>query len=253
MIVNRPSAILNSAHTLADQASFQRLCDRLQLAVSINDDALRALGTLPVREIAASTTRTYTRAGEPNRSVIIVAAGLVARCEAVHRATRQFSAVYLPGDICDPSDVSREANAASLIGLGRSAIIEVDRGQVMHLVVEHPSLAAAFLKESSRTYAIGSKLIANLGRKNAVARVGFLLCEVGVRMEKNGFGSREQFHFPATQEQMADMTGLTSVHVNRMIREMSSSGYIEVAKATVTIRDWRRLASECDFDESYLA
>jgi CRP-like cAMP-binding protein len=251
-VVNRRSGNASHDGTLVEQASFQRLRNRLQIAASINGDALRELGLLPVTKIEATIHRMYKRAGEQNNSLIIVADGIAARCEAVHRANRQFSAIYLPGDICDPADVGRGFNAASLLGFSRSAILEVDRGEVMHLLSKHPELTLAFLNESSRSLAIASKWMANLGRKNAAARIGFLLCEVGVRMEKSGQGSREKFNFPATQEQIADMTGLTSVHVNRMIREMSDLGYLTIVKSAVTISEWQRLATQCDFDETYL-
>ena len=55
-----------------------------------------------------------------------------------------------------------------------------------------------------------------------------------------------------TQEQLADCTGLTPVHVNRTLRALDADGVISRTSRTVTIDDWKRLAAEGDFSSAYL-
>lgn len=56
-----------------------------------------------------------------------------------------------------------------------------------------------------------------------------------------------------TQEQLADATGLTPVHVNRTIRSLEADGFIERTSArSVSIRDWSKLAEVGDFQSTYL-
>jgi DNA-binding HxlR family transcriptional regulator len=56
-----------------------------------------------------------------------------------------------------------------------------------------------------------------------------------------------------TQEQIADTTGLTSVHVNRTMKALEKDGLLERSSPrSVHIGDWRRLADVGDFDSSYL-
>jgi DNA-binding transcriptional regulator LsrR (DeoR family) len=62
-----------------------------------------------------------------------------------------------------------------------------------------------------------------------------------------------QYELPITQEQLADCTGLTSVHVNRTLKALEAEGLIERRSSrTVTIGDWRKLAAAGDFDSTYL-
>lgn len=56
-----------------------------------------------------------------------------------------------------------------------------------------------------------------------------------------------------TQEQLADATGLTSVHINRTMKAMEAEGPIERPNPrSICIGDWRRLAEVGDFDTNYL-
>jgi DNA-binding HxlR family transcriptional regulator len=56
-----------------------------------------------------------------------------------------------------------------------------------------------------------------------------------------------------TQEQLADTTGLTSVHVNRTLKALEADGLIErLAPRSITIGDWKKLAETGDFQSGYL-
>jgi len=55
-----------------------------------------------------------------------------------------------------------------------------------------------------------------------------------------------------TQEQIADSTGLTPVHVNRVLKELGRRGLIEREKRAVSIRDWDALREIGDFNSRYL-
>jgi DNA-binding GntR family transcriptional regulator len=55
-----------------------------------------------------------------------------------------------------------------------------------------------------------------------------------------------------TQEQLADATGLTPVHVNRSLKALEAEGLIVRNRRFVTIPDWERLRDESGFSELYL-
>jgi DNA-binding GntR family transcriptional regulator len=55
-----------------------------------------------------------------------------------------------------------------------------------------------------------------------------------------------------TQEQLADAVGLTSVHVNRVLRQLEEEGLIDRNRRAITISDWARLRDVGDFNERYL-
>jgi hypothetical protein len=56
-----------------------------------------------------------------------------------------------------------------------------------------------------------------------------------------------------TQEQLGDATGLTSVHVNRMLKELEAHRLIERRNPrAIQIGDWKKLAKAGDFTSAYL-
>ena len=92
-----------------------------------------------------------------------------------------------------------------------------------------------------------------LRRRDARTRLAHLLCEFALRLKVAGLGEQTNYEMPMTQEQFADATGLTSVHINRTIKGLETDGLIERASPrSITIGDWRKLADAGDFNSAYL-
>ena len=80
-----------------------------------------------------------------------------------------------------------------------------------------------------------------------------MLCEFSLRLKLAGLGEHDNYELPMTQEQLADATGLTPVHVNRTIRALEGEGLIERTSArSISVGDWRKLADVGDFQSTYL-
>jgi len=60
------------------------------------------------------------------------------------------------------------------------------------------------------------------------------------------------FAFPVTQMDMADATGLSTVHVNRTLQELRASGLITLKERNLTIHDFRALSNAALFNPNYL-
>jgi DNA-binding Lrp family transcriptional regulator len=60
-----------------------------------------------------------------------------------------------------------------------------------------------------------------------------------------------EFAIPLTQEDIGDATGLTSVHVNRMMRVLADDGLIERSGNVVRLIDEKRLAEQSGFIDRF--
>ena len=98
---------------------------------------------------------------------------------------------------------------------------------------------------------ITREALLNNGRRNAASRIAHFLCELEVRLAATGRSDRG-YHLPMTQEQLADATGLTAVHVNRTLKALGEQGLIERQARTIKIIDWNRLQQFADFKPDYL-
>src|SRR3546814_11832056 len=94
--------------------------------------------------------------------------------------------------------------------------------------------------------AINREWILSIGRRSALARVAHLLSELHVRMGIIGLVHDRRYPLPLTQTDLADATGLTAVHVNRMLKKLRDEALVPFRNGEVTIRsEERRVGKEC--------
>jgi len=93
--------------------------------------------------------------------------------------------------------------------------------------------------------------IAGLGRTSARARVATLLLDLRNRMRRADMDIDAIFPLRLTQEEIGDATGLTAVHVNRMLRQLEEDGMIARESGRVVIRDEAALARETNYVDRY--
>jgi DNA-binding transcriptional regulator LsrR (DeoR family) len=61
-----------------------------------------------------------------------------------------------------------------------------------------------------------------------------------------------RFEMPLTQEQLGEAMGITSVHVNRTVKQLRDDNILEFHRGSVRVIDERKLLELADFDGLYL-
>ena len=134
---------------------------------------------------------------------------------------------------------------------GQVAVIE--RRDIDRLAFEYPKVARALWIDTLVDGSIFREWIANIGRRDARTRLAHVLCEFALRLKVAGLGEQTDYELPMTQEQIADATGLTPVHVNRTLKQLQADGLIErTSPRAIIIGDWKKLAAAGDFNSGYL-
>ena len=119
------------------------------------------------------------------------------------------------------------------------------------IVNANPAVARFFWKLIQRQNAIGYEWLVNTGRRDSTARVAHLLCETAERM---GIDVRHQsMQNPFTQQQIADITGQTSVNVNRVFADLERQGLIKRKGREIQFLDWNELRRVGSFNPTYLS
>jgi CRP-like cAMP-binding protein len=138
-----------------------------------------------------------------------------------------------------------------MLTAGKVAMIP--RQAVAQLTIDRPRVGHAMWIDTLVDGSISREWIMNVGRRNAKTRLAHLLCEFALRLKVAGLGQDTNYELPMTQEQLADTTGMTSVHVNRSLKALEKDGLIQRSHPrSVHIGDWRELAEAGDFDSTYL-
>jgi CRP-like cAMP-binding protein len=73
-----------------------------------------------------------------------------------------------------------------------------------------------------------------------------------VRVRAVGLNNGDSYEMPITQAELADATGLSTVHVNRTMQELRANGLIRTKGGLVIIQDWDALRQAGEFDPTYL-
>jgi CRP-like cAMP-binding protein len=100
--------------------------------------------------------------------------------------------------------------------------------------------------------AILSEWVVNVGRRDAKTRIAHLLCEMATRLHANPGANEFVFDLPVTQAQLAEVTALTSVHVNRTLQSLRADGLIEWHQRVIRVPRWDALMARAEFNPAYL-
>src|SRR5688500_8654011 len=79
------------------------------------------------------------------------------------------------------------------------------------------------------------------GSREAYQRMAHVFCELLTRLRAVGLVEDHACTLPITQGEFADATGVTNVHVNRVLQQMRVDGLIELSGDRLNILDWDRL------------
>ena len=81
------------------------------------------------------------------------------------------------------------------------------------------------------------RLAFDLGRGMSDERVSQLILNLMTRLDKRGMVQNQTMEFPLRQHHIADATGLTPVHVCKLLTEFRQVGLIEISNRSLTILD----------------
>jgi CRP-like cAMP-binding protein len=100
--------------------------------------------------------------------------------------------------------------------------------------------------------AIHREWMISMGRRDAYAQIAHLLCELLLRLRPVGLADGNSYELPATQQELGDAFGLSTVHVNRMLQKLRADNLITLRGKVLTILDPERLMQAAGFDPRYL-
>ena len=179
--------------------------------------------------------------------------GYAIRSKVVATGHRQILAIQIKGEIVDLQNSLLKVADHSVEMLTAGRIAMIPRDAIESLIADRPAVARALWLATLVDGSIAREWLANVGRRDARTRLAHLLCEFSLRLQVTGIGEHSGYELPMTQEQLADATGLTSVHVNRTIKRLERDGLIDRSHPrSIHIGNWRRLADAGDFDSQYL-
>jgi CRP-like cAMP-binding protein len=177
---------------------------------------------------------------------MFVRSGILSKFKTDSSGGRQIVALRFPGEGILPRNGAAEYGIQAIV---RSEVMVGKASDFDPIVDAHPELHRFFWRLIQRNEAIGYEWLVNCGRRDSTARVAHLLCETAVRMR----APDSHMMNPFTQQQIADITGQTSVNVNRVLADMERHGLIKRKGREIEFTDWSEIRRVASFQPEYLS
>ena len=205
------------------------------------------LVNMPHKIVQVEARRPFREPGVPRDEVMFVRSGILSKFKSDGSGRRQIVALRFPGDGILPREGTADYGIQAIV---RSEVMVGKAEDFDPLVENNPEIARFFWRLIQRHNSIGYEWLVNTGRRDSTARVAHLLCETAERMGLDV--TRESMVNPFTQQQVADITGQTSVNVNRVFADLERQGLIKRKGREILFTDWDELRRVASFQRGYL-
>lgn len=195
---------------------------------------------------------TIVRAGERLHHSTLLLEGFMSRHIDDRNGLRQLVAVHVPGDFVDLHAYPLKVLDHDVGTMTAATVAIVPHGKLEAIMRDLPELGRKLWFSTLIDAAIHRAWLFRLGRLDAVGRVAHFLCETNARLSSAGLSDGRRFALGVTQNDVAEICGLTNVHVNRVMRHLREERLCVFRSSLVEILDPRGLIARGQFDPDYL-
>lgn len=182
----------------------------------------------------------------------IVMQGIAYRNRASRDGSRQIIGLLFPGDACNLDLLFQPEMDHDVTALVRTEVATIPWQKIREQMADDPGLAQTLWRSTVEEAARLRQWLINMGGQKARGRVAHLLYELYIRLQRIEKTNGQSYSMPLTQEEMADILGMTPVHVSRVLKQLREERLIVFAGRELTIADPEGLKAAASFDPRYL-
>jgi CRP-like cAMP-binding protein len=229
------------------------LVRKLQSFVKLSAEDVQVLDSAALARVRTFGPREdIISEGDKPHDLYLVLSGWSCRYKQLEDGRRQILSFFVPGDLCDLNMFILREMDHSIGTITATTVAELSRQTIEVITLGHARITQALWWETLVNSGIQREWTVNIGQRTALERIAHLFCELFIRLDIVGLTSGKSFEFPVTQAELADATGLSTVHVNRTLRELREARLVEWKGKIVTIPDLDALANVALFNPNYL-
>ena len=191
--------------------------------------------------------------GDAPPTMYLLHSGWTASSIGVAGGSRQMIKVHLPGDLLGLPSLAFAQACDTIHALSPAVVSEVEAHAIGAIFRSSPRLAALLFLISQEERVRLMDRLASIGRTDAIGRVAALILHLHARVQCNKPEAGDTFHVPLTQADLADLTGLSKVHVNRTLQQLRGEKIVRWSSRSVTILDSERLRGLAQIPSRQLA
>jgi CRP-like cAMP-binding protein len=224
---------------------------RIQHVVSLSSEDYAALQSIRVVERSLGHREPLWREGDRPIQCAVILSGFLCR-HKVANDRDQILAFSVPGDFPDLQTLHLGSLDHNVLSIGVSRVGLISHEQLRNIMAGSQSLTYLFWRETLLSAAIFREWVCNVAARDSLSRVAHLICEMEARLAIVGLAESGHFSLPFTQQDIANATGISTVHVNRTLQTLRKRSLIAWSDRTVTVLDRKTLWELGEFMPDYL-
>lgn len=219
-----------------------------QLALSAED--VEGIHSMPITERFYPAGILLTEEGEPRRTDLFISSGWALSYKSTTDGQRVVTDFLQRGDFVASNAILGKAHQSTR-SVTDVVALEIDTHR-SRLPEKYHHVFNIVTHLMARNYDILIEHIVNISRRRPADRLSFLFLEAAYRHKQAGLSTEDHYTFPFTQGDLADSLGVTSIHVNRLLRILRERELVRFRQSKVELLDRERLVKMTKFDPGYL-
>lgn len=223
------------------------LCAGLNQKPETESDPRAAITLLTSSVHTIPARRTICHPKEWSEFIPIICHGWALSSIILPDGRRQILSFPLAGDLVSTASLLEPMSGRSVEAVTEVTYRKFKRSDLKAILFENPiffeNISKAWVEERTQS----DQLALGLGRRSADERIARLILNLAERLAKRGMTNGQTMEFPLRQRHIADATGLTPVHVSKVMGEFQRAGLIEINSRSLTISDEAELRRVADW------
>ena len=213
------------------------------------ESALRGMRWVP-RSFARNEIMVQT--AEFLHHSILLLNGFALRSKVAADGSKRIVETNVAGDFVDLHGFILKRLEHEISAASRCEAALAPHDELQRVTEQFPRLTRVLWFQTLIDASIHREWMLVLGKKRSRTRIAQFLCEMHARLNLVGLASGTGYEMPFSQQQLAEITGMTPVHLNRCLRELRDAGLATYRNGRVEVHDLRGLAQCAQFDPIYL-
>jgi CRP-like cAMP-binding protein len=189
--------------------------------------------------------------GEEPKNVHLIMSGYACRYKILPDGRRQIMAIFVPGDVCDLHVQILGEMDHSIGTLSDATVVDISPARIDELIA-NPRINRGLWWMTLVDEGTLREWLVSMGQRGAAEQMAHVFCELHLRLRSVGLAENDSFQLPGTQEDLADLMGVTPVHVSRTFSALREKDLIRMDQGSLTIPDLGSLRAFGGFDPNYL-
>jgi len=224
---------------------------KLEYGAKLNEEDRALLERVSSQPRHVPDNTDLVQEGDKPRNVHLVMDGYACRYKVLPDGRRQIMAIFVPGDLCD-LHVHILGEMDHAIGtLTRAQVVELPPAVIDQLIA-NPRVNRGLWWSALVDEGTLREWLVSMGQRGAAEQMAHIFCELFVRMKAVGLTNGQSMPFPLTQDELADLMGITPIHVNRTLKLLRAAGLVKFSRSELCIPDFDKLKEIGGFESNYL-